>query len=121
MLGVLLQKKNQELKGDIRLATAHNKVTTQNWIAGESFQTFQEASHTFVDGVAVFLNILFTVIAFTCVFRHTDLPSSLFCAVPCALSMRLAKPLIHKLSNQIQSQKRMCSAQWFFALKEQRP
>ncbi|MCT4697172.1 hypothetical protein [Candidatus Cardinium sp. TP] len=99
-------KKNfQELKGDIRLATAHNKVTTQNWIAGESFQTFQEASHTFVDGVSVFLNILFTVIAFTYVLGIQTSLAVCSALLLAALSMRLAKPLIHKLSNQIQLQK----------------
>ncbi|TSJ81273.1 MAG: hypothetical protein NMK33_02090 [Candidatus Cardinium sp.] len=95
----------EELGGDIRLATAHNKIKTQNWIAGESFQTFQEASHTFVDGVSVFLNILFTVIAFTCVLGMQTSLAVCSALVLAALSMGLAKPLIQKLSKQIQSQK----------------
>jgi len=57
----------QELGCDIRLATIDNKITTQNWISGESFQTFQEASRAFMNSVSVFLNIVFTIIAFTLV------------------------------------------------------
>ncbi|WP_419241290.1 ABC transporter ATP-binding protein [Cardinium endosymbiont of Nabis limbatus] len=95
----------QELSKDISLATDHNKIKTQNWIAGESFQTFQEASHIFVDGVSVFLNILFTIIAFKCVLGIKASLAVCSALVLAALSMRLAKPLIYKLSNQIQSQK----------------
>jgi len=95
----------QQLRGDICLATPDNKIATQNWISGESFQTFQEASHTFVDAVSVFCNVLFTIIVFAIVLGMQIALAICLTLLLASLSMTLAKPLLQRLANQIQWQK----------------
>lgn len=99
------QKIFQQLGSDIGWAMADNKTTTQNWMAGESFQTFQEASHTFVDAVAVFLNVLFTIIAFALVLGGPVALAVLLSLLLAVLSMWIAKSPIQRLARQIQWQK----------------
>lgn len=54
----------EALRGQTALASDKNKAAANAWLCGEALSTLEAASSSFVDMLAIYLNIIFTMAAF---------------------------------------------------------
>lgn len=105
----LWQKYYQHTLGHIAarhyLSTEENKTKTNLWLSGEAISTLDEAGFASVEIIAVYFNVLFTVVALFFVLG-AELAGVIFiCMLLSVALLLLSKNKIHLLANSIQYKK----------------
>lgn len=90
-------------KEDWGVNSAKNKEKVSHWIIGESLPTIEEASFYYIEIIALYLNVIFTVAALYAVLGQMITLSLLSCMVVSLFLIFLTKTKINKLSTEIQS------------------
>lgn len=85
--------------------SAKNKEMVSNWIIGESLPTIEEASFYYVEIIALYLNVIFTVVALYAILGPMITLSLLSCMVVSLSLILLTKRKVKELSTEIQSSK----------------
>jgi len=76
-----------------------------HWIIGESLPTIEEASFYYIEIIALYLNVIFTVAALYAVLGQMITLSLLSCMVVSLSLILLTKRKVKELSTKIQSSK----------------
>ncbi|QDX31190.1 ATP-binding cassette domain-containing protein [Dickeya poaceiphila] len=87
------------------LSSQDNKKKTLNWIAGESLPTIEEASFYYVEILALYFNVLFTIIALIFVLGVNISSVIIGCVVFSWLLIYYSSKSINKMSSEIQNSK----------------
>ncbi|AJC68391.1 ATP-binding cassette domain-containing protein [Dickeya zeae] len=87
------------------LSSQDNKRKTLNWIAGESLPTIEEASFYYVEILALYFNVLFTIVALIFVLGESISSVIIGCVVFSWLLIYYSSKSINKMSSEIQNSK----------------
>jgi hypothetical protein len=94
-----------KISSDLRLSSDKNKTSTQAWLGGEALSTLEEASFAFVEIIAIYCNVIFTLIALFVVLGFSLSGVILLSMVSSIILLTISKKRIAKLAHDIQSQK----------------
>lgn len=93
------------LRGEVALSSDRNKAAANAWLCGEALSTLEAASSSFVDMLAIYLNIVFTLAAFFALLGPMVAASVAAALVVSFLLLAVAHGPIDRLAARIQEEK----------------